>query len=229
MAGTVARDQCDTSKQYNNTDTTTQHRLSRRHRCHYTGAMLTRVALRFSARSRLPNVLPRCNHAVPSPLVLPIRTYATPGRPKSVVGEPSRPVKRAVKKAASKPRDGTSAAEKKVAAKKRKRAAKRAVTPEEAAQKAVREAARKEKATERKAAIKKRTKLQDLKATALPDAPKKTAFPSAYLAYWAEAVKERKANQGVKERVKEAATEWKQKSAADIEVQGPPFLPLPHL
>ncbi|PPJ60292.1 hypothetical protein CBER1_01319 [Cercospora berteroae] len=179
--------------------------------------MLTRVALRFSARSRLPNVLPRCNRAVPSPLVLPIRTYATPGRPKSVVGEPSRPVKRAVKKAASKPRDGTSAAEKKVAAKKRKPAAKRAVSPEEAAQKAIREAARKEKATERKAATKKRTKLQDLKATALPDAPKKTAYPSAYLAFWAEAVKERKTNQGVKERIKEAATEWKQQSAADIE------------
>ncbi|KAF2211594.1 hypothetical protein CERZMDRAFT_98475 [Cercospora zeae-maydis SCOH1-5] len=187
--------------------------------------MLTHMALRFSARSRLPNVivLPRCNRATPSPLVLPIRTYATPGRPKSVVGEPSRPVKRAVKNAAAKPRDGTSAAEKKIAAKKRKPASKQAATPEKAAKrlavstrKAERAAASKEKAAQRKAAIAKKTKLEDLKATALPEAPKKSVYSSTYQAFWAEAVRQSD-SENVNDRVKEAAAKWKQVSAADVE------------
>ncbi|KAM3419125.1 hypothetical protein BST61_g5073 [Cercospora zeina] len=188
--------------------------------------MFTHIALRFSARSRLPNVivLPRCKRALPSPLVLPIRTYATPGRPKTVVGEPSRPVKRAVKKAVAKPRDGTSAAEKKIAAKKKSEpASKRAVTPEQAAErqaevtkKAERAAIAKENTAKRKAATARRAKLEDLKATALPDAPRKVLYTSAYKAYWAEAVRNSNGSR-IQDQVKEVAAKWKQMSPADIE------------
>ena len=192
--------------------------------------MLERMLLRFPARSRVPHVLlpaPRdraAAAAVRLPLALPIRTYATPGRPKSVVGEPSRPVKRAVKKAAAKPADGTSAAEKKIAAKKR---SPRALTPEEAEKrqaaaekKAARDAARKQKASLRKASDKKKTKLEDLKTAALPDAPKKAQYSSAYQVYWSESAK---ATSGSEEKVtvkvKDAAAKWKEMSPADIEVR----------
>lgn len=189
--------------------------------------MLERMLLRFPARLRRPRVLlptPRDRAAaVTQPLAFPIRTYATPGRPKSVVGEPSRPVKRAVKKAAAELADGTSAAEKQIAAKKRNP---RTLTPEQtekrqaaAARKAVRDAGIKEKAALRKAFDKKKTKLEDLKTAALPDAPKKAQYASAYQVYWAEHAKIASgADEKITARIKEAASKWKQLPPADVEV-----------
>ncbi|KAI5370241.1 Putative High mobility group box domain-containing protein [Septoria linicola] len=194
--------------------------------------MLERMLSRVSVRSRaLPHISPSALHhqhtVVRQPLVLSIRTYATPGRPKSVVGEPSRTVKRAVKKAASKPNDGSSAAEKKIAAKARSPATKRtrALTPEQAAKrqeaadlKAARDAARKGRTAQRKAVEKKKTKIEDLKAAALPECPKRTGYTSAYQAYWSQTAKGSGGTAStINAMIKEAAAKWKEMGPADIE------------
>ncbi|KAK5116020.1 hypothetical protein LTR62_000476 [Meristemomyces frigidus] len=59
---------------------------------------------RLPIRSRLPLSRPIQHHSQAATSIVPChlrRTYATPGRPRNVVGEPSRPVKRSVKKAAA--------------------------------------------------------------------------------------------------------------------------------
>lgn len=187
--------------------------------------MLGRVLVRFPAR--LPRSLLQPKHGLHpnSSITLPIRTYATPGRPKSVVGEPSRPVKRNVKKSAAKPRDGSSAAEKKVASK--KRTSTRAKTPEQIAALKQKQAAKKEALAKRKAAQKAATKtsrekekLQELKKAAL-DPPKQRAAANAYITFFTEKARGHPASEGNKlpERAKEIAAEWKNISAADREVR----------
>lgn len=122
--------------------------------------MIGRALVRVPVRSRLIRPAYHCQqrHVVKAPTVVFLRTYATPGRPKSVVGEPSKPVKRAVKKAAAKPPSGDSPAEKLVAANKRNAAKKTAgskkkpLTPEQ-----------KEHAEQRK--LKKEERLTKAKAT----------------------------------------------------------------
>ncbi|KAF7195554.1 hypothetical protein HII31_03148 [Pseudocercospora fuligena] len=185
--------------------------------------MLGRVLVRFPAR--LPRSLLQPKHGLNpnSPILLPIRTYATPGRPKSVVGEPSRPVKRNVKKSAAKPRDGSSAAEKKVASKKRTTI--RGKTPEQIAaieqkRAATKEALAKRKAAQRAAgkASRDKEKLQELKKTAL-DPPKQRAAGNAYITFFAEKARGHLASENDKltERAKAIAAEWKNISAADRE------------
>jgi len=200
--------------------------------------MLERMLLRFPVRSRMPLVLlhsPRDRAAagVRAPFALALassvktRSYATPGRPKSVVGEPSRPVKRAVKKAANEPADGNSAPKGQVAAKKRTPTSTRALTPEKAKQqkdaaekKDARAAALKAKAALRKSSDRKKAKLKDLKAAALPDAPRRVVYYSAYQLYWSEHVKATvDTNATTTARTKEAAMKWKELSAADLEVR----------
>ncbi|KAK1811995.1 hypothetical protein LTR12_013611 [Friedmanniomyces endolithicus] len=77
------------------------------------------------------------------------RTYATPGRPRKVVGEPSKPVKRAVKRAAAKATDPDSPVKEIVKPRKRSPAAKPATAKKAAA--ASDEAATPDKAVVKKA------------------------------------------------------------------------------
>lgn len=163
--------------------------------------MIGRALVRVPVRSRLIRPAYRCRHGLvaKAPTVLFQRTYATPGRPKSVVGEPSKPVKRAVKKAAAKPPTGDSPAEKLVAADKRK-AVKKKLTPEQkelAKQRKLdnKERLAKAKATEkaRKDKLKAQTKanaakeeLKELKKTALQ--PPKAKSNTSYNFFFVEVV-----------------------------------------
>jgi len=187
--------------------------------------------LRWPASTRLLSAaLPSTLHT--STRVLAIRTYATPGRPKSVVGEPSRPVKRAVKRAAAKPADGKSAAEKKLAASKRKAAAKKReinLTDEqkaaqkerlEAAQAALKARQEKQKLKGKEAAQKE--KLVELKKLALDPPPCPSV--SAYTTFTAEKIRamgplvgEDGQRLALGDRMKSVAAEWKALGPADIE------------
>ncbi|CZT16636.1 uncharacterized protein RCC_02471 [Ramularia collo-cygni] len=193
--------------------------------------MIGRTMLRWPASTRvLSTALP---HTAPvSTRILAIRTYATPGRPKSVVGEPSRPVKRAVKRAAAKPADGTSAAEKKLAASKRKAAAKKSqivLTEEQKAEQKERlakaQAAMKERQTKQKADAKKRVEKDRavvLKKLALD--PPSRYKPSAYTCFTSEKIKasgsltdEDGRKHALGDRMRSVAAEWKALGPADIE------------
>ncbi|CAK4032075.1 Hypothetical predicted protein [Lecanosticta acicola] len=150
--------------------------------------MIGRALLRLPVRSRLLRLTGyQCQHGTiaRTPTVFAVRTYATPGRPKRVVGEPSRPVKRSVKKAAAKPADGTSAAEKKTAVKKRK-AAKKPAAKKQKAPLTV------EQKAEKKARSKKRSdaaKLKELKEAALKP-PKVNARASPWMVFMQEKLRE---------------------------------------
>lgn len=210
--------------------------------------MIGRALARVPVRSRLIRSAYHCQHGqgAQAPAGLFLRTYATPGRPKSVVGEPSKPVKRAVKKAAAKPLTGDSPAEKKVATNKRnaaKKAAgskKKALTPEQkerAEQRKLKQQERlaKEKATEkaRKTKLKAQTKasaekeeLRELKEAALkPPAGKR---PTSYTIFFTEIMKKHDLGVGDNQERKDAlgraardaAAQWKNLSPAEREVSG---------
>jgi hypothetical protein len=184
--------------------------------------MLVRVLLRCGA----PAIVRPATRSV----VLPFRSYATPGRPKSVVGEPSRPVKRAVKKAAAKPADGSSPAEKKVAAKrtaaakKSKKAApkKKTLTEEQVARLNDRQV----KAKARQQARSEKDKLAELKQAALN--PPKVVHDNPYTYFMTEKFKQMgpfedvATNQALTRaftsRVAAVGAEWKSLNAADREV-----------
>lgn len=208
--------------------------------------MIGRTLVRIPVRSRLIRPAYQCQHDVVAkvPVVLPLRTYATPGRPKSVVGEPSKPVKRAVKKAAAKPATGDTAAEKKVAANKRNASKKtsgtqkKALTPEQkerAEQRAAKKQERleKEKAAKktRQAKLKERAKaksekqqIKDLKEAALK--PPKPSKVSAYVVFVAEQAKNYDLSGGSAQEhraklgkfAKESSEQWKNMSPAELEV-----------
>lgn len=152
------------------------------------------------------------------------RQLSPAGRPKKAVGEPSNPVKRAVKKTAKKPASSkTDAAAKKLAQKKKlaekkaaaakKAKAKRVLTPEQ---------------VEKKKAALQKAELKDLKKAAL-EPPVTVGRASAYL----EFVKEKSrdwvksspsstgltSKQALAEYSKGVAAAWKQLSPADIEVR----------
>lgn len=152
-----------------------------------------------------------------------LRSYATPGRPRTAVGEPSRPVKRAVKRDA-RSADGGEAKKRvqarKASAKAKKKAApkkpvKKVLTPEQQAKK------------EAKAAS---TKIKELKKTALKP-PTTGQRVTAYNVFIGEHTRGRKvgAGQSAPEALKEANGEWKTLSPADIEVRRaiPPLSPCP--
>lgn len=192
--------------------------------------------LRWPASARLLSAPLPC--ALPtSSLVLPIRTYATPGRPKSVVGEPSRPVKRAVKRAAAKPADGTSPAEKKLAASKRKAAAARRRPELTEEQKAAQQerlqnarAAMKARQERQKAKTKaqaEKLKTAELKTVALEPPPR--AHGSGYTMYTSEKIKAMgplgkgdtvaNSRSALGARMKEVANNWKGLGPAEVEVR----------
>lgn len=195
--------------------------------------MIGRATLRWPASARL--LLTSAPSTTPiSALPAPLRAYSTPGRPKSVVGEPSRPVKRAVKLAAGSPADGKSVAEQKLLASKLNAAAKRkkevVLTDEQkAAQQERLEAARaavKARLEKKKAATKARAakdKLAELKKTALN--PPKRPYATPYTVYTTEKLRgtvlqpqdgSPKPNIGA--RVKEVAAIWKSLEPAEVEV-----------
>ncbi|WPG99144.1 Hypothetical protein R9X50_00195500 [Acrodontium crateriforme] len=183
------------------------------------------VLLRLQGPSRLLRPTACNTSAKFAPIILHSarRAFATPGRPKGAVGEPSKPVKRAVKKAAAS--SGKSAATKKVASKKKtatkKKPVKKVLTEEQKARREKTAANRKVKT----AAAKKKTQLADLKAAALE--PPKIAPASAYLVF----SKETRSGGGeslkgaspsdikasLAKRTRETAAEWKNLSPADIE------------
>ncbi|EGP91364.1 uncharacterized protein MYCGRDRAFT_89562 [Zymoseptoria tritici IPO323] len=186
-------------------------------------------------RMLLRRGVPAVVRPVTRTIVLPIRSYATPGRPKSVVGEPSRPVKRAVKKAAAKPADGSSPAAKNVAAK-RDAAAKKSkkTSPTKRQPKQLTEAQtaalkeRQAKAKARKQVVVEKEKLNELKRIAL--SPPKLVGDNPYAVFTKEKNKERGSLSTASEsstretrlknftkRVTAVAAEWKSLNAAERE------------
>lgn len=194
--------------------------------------MIGRAMLRWPVSARLL-LAPHASTAPTSTLLLPLRAYATPGRPKTVVGEPSRAVKRAVKRDAAAPADGTSPAERKLAASKRNAAAKKSklqLTEEEIAVQEERmeaaKAAAKARREKKKAATKARAekdRLVELKKVAL-DAPSRP-FASAYTSYTAEQfgitplTDENGTKLALADRMRKIAATWNTLPPADIEVR----------
>jgi flagellar biosynthesis GTPase FlhF len=148
------------------------------------------AALRRPLQARLRSIA-----APPTQSSLCIRTFSyaprllTPaGRPKKAVGEPSRPVKRAVKAKAKEPASTkTDAAAKKIAEK--EKAAKKKAAEKEKKKKAA--AAKKEKPAltpeqvERKTAALQKAEIKDLKKAAL-EPPAKNGVRNAWLAFMKE-------------------------------------------
>lgn len=112
------------------------------------------------------------------------RLYATPGRPRTAVGEPSKTIKRSVKKTASKtPKDGDSAAVKQVKEKKASAAKKKKNAVAKPKKKAPK------KLTEQQVAAKKaktqKDKIKALKAVALKP-PRGARTKSAWMTFFSE-------------------------------------------
>lgn len=175
------------------------------------------VLLRWPATARL---------SAPSPLLqnhrdLPLRKllapqrrlYATPGRPKSVVGEPSKTVKRAVKRAAAKTTSSDTLPTKNTAKKsKTKTAAKKKTTGKPLTE---------EQKTAR-AAKQQREMKKALRAAALE--PPKVAHSNAYQQFFADRMKAFFSSTPpdstpriAKNNSRAIAQEWKQLAPADIE------------
>jgi len=202
--------------------------------------MIGRALLRFPLRARLLRPLPYSGQTDVSarlPIVaLALRSYATPGRPKKVVGEPSRPVKRAVKRAASEPNTGDSAAEELVEAKKRnavvkkkKKSAKKTLSPEQEAAAAEKAALKKqqakasaEKKKQRARVSADKQKLVDLRKQALE--PPVLVKVNAWNVFTAERSKgisipgtQEERQQLFTKLVRERTEAWKSLSPAELE------------
>jgi hypothetical protein len=194
------------------------------------------VALRRPLHARL-----RTTAAPQTPFALAIRTFThaptlldTAGRPRKAVGEPSRPVKRAVKKAAKKPatpEDEALLAEKKRVAKEKLAAARQKQKKLDAAEKKkAREAAMTPEQVERKRANLLKAEVNDLKKAAL-----KPPFPpnvSAWTTFMSEKGKDLKASfdpsvkttqavveSTMAEHTKRVSAAYKDLSAGELEVR----------
>ncbi|KAF1821057.1 uncharacterized protein K489DRAFT_263909 [Dissoconium aciculare CBS 342.82] len=197
--------------------------------------MLARLPV-SSAGSRLVH----CHRHIRRPIVRIVafhatRTYATPGRPKSVVGEPSKPVKRATsratgtsttsaKRTTTKTAKSTKAAAKKPRAK--KAAPKKAATkkkPKRVTLTEEQKAAQKAKLLKRKTSEKKKADLLEiktLKEQALAPPVPVTGNRNAYNVYVAEAMKGAKGSNGdVTSAFAHVAKQYKSLSAAEKEVR----------
>ncbi len=196
--------------------------------------VVSRLA-RLPLYARLPFRPSQCPLEVVSTIAQ--RSYASPGRPRKTVGEPSRPVKRAVKRTA-KATDGGPAkrqvkAKKDVAAAKKKTA--KAAAPPASKKKRAPKAVTEEQKAAAKAKIAKAKDADLKKATLKP--PSNRAI-SAYNAFMAEKRKGAPAgemqgpdvSQKMSAMMKELAAEWKSLSPAELEVRLiPTLIPLsPH-
>lgn len=206
------------------------------HSSHWTGnktlITVTMIGRRVGVLFQLPlqsrllrtNPVPAHQHQLPIRTLAcqPRRGYATPGRPRKAVGEPSRPVKRAVNRTSSaatssadSPAKQKTDARKKTAAKKKPAKAPKKVLTEE--QKAV------------KAARADKLKMTELRKAALAPPPAGSGASSAYIEFTKERahrLKERRADdssanhkQLLAEHAREVASEWKNATPAEVEVR----------
>lgn len=191
------------------------------------------VLLRFPGPARLPASTPfQQQHHLPVRTLLfqSRRSYATPGRPRKAVGEPSRPVKRAVKRSAATATSSDSPAKKKNDAKKEKAAKKPAVKKA-----APRKTLTEEQKAAKKAAMKassEKAKIAELKKVAL-DPPADGSRIYAWRIFFAEKMKDLKVptsgdagqdkraahTQRLAENARAVASQWKQISPEDLEVR----------
>lgn len=152
-------------------------------------------------------------------IVLAKRSYASPGRPRKTVGEPSKPVKRAAKKTAKATND---TATKQVKAKKKTAATKKAK-----AKPKPKKRTRKELTEEQKAAASVRlakAKITDLKKAALK--PPSVRAVSAYNAYCKEKLtgvdgdnmRGPNRTQSMRDVMRPVVEGWKSLSPAELEV-----------
>jgi hypothetical protein len=181
----------------------------------------------------------RCHHHVRRPIVRVVvlqagRTYATPGRPKSVVGETSKAVKRTTSRAqgASTSSKATAARTKSSKSTVKKPAAKKATSKKAAShkkkpvKKALTEeqkAAQQEKKLKRKASDKKKAdqeNIRALKQQALkPPVPPGGGGATSFTAYMADAIKSSAAaDKPLVDRFAEAAKRYSTLSASEKEV-----------
>jgi len=184
--------------------------------------------LRLPIAARLPIRTTAFQHDLTSRALIGClqRYYATPGRPRSTVGEPSRPVKRAAKRQAKSTVE-TTAADKQVKAKKAK-ATEKAKKPKTAAAKKPKSVRKKAEPTEEQKAAKAqrvaRANLADLKKAALNPPPRRNG--SAYNVYFKEKLKgvDVKGAEGADSRekflnvTKPVIAAWKNVSPAELEV-----------
>ena len=169
------------------------------------------------------------------------RYYATPGRPRKAVGEPSRPVKRAAKRQA-KDTSGTDPATKlvkarktaaksttKKAAPKKTRAKKPLTETQKAAQAAAQEKAtlRKDKAKAKRAEEKEKAKTKELRELALSP-PTLGRTRTAWAMFLQEKTAGLKEKGGASLMSKQASEEWKSITPAQREVHPPPNQPPSH-
>lgn len=149
------------------------------------------------------------------------RTYATPGRPKKAVGEPSKTVKRDVKRAAADKTKPTKAASKlKDAPKKKKKVVKEKAPLTDAQKERLARIAKNKEVKLQKAEI------AELKKIALPE-PKtlySTRQVTAWMVYNGAYQQEHRTTLG--EATKEASRLFKELSASELEVGLLPALPL---
>ena len=156
-------------------------------------------------------------------------TPSRPGRPKKAVGEPSRPVKRAVKRAAKSPKEDAATqkvkARRETAQKKKKAAAKpkkKTLTEEQKARQAELKAKRKAKT----AKDVQKANITELKKLAL-DPPVVNKY-SAYILFIKDrlsgggemkGLKHADINQAFKDRTKRITEEWRNLTPAELEVR----------
>lgn len=143
------------------------------------------------------------------------RHYATPGRPRKAVGEPSKPVKRAAKRqarAVSKDDPASKLVKSRKTAKSRSK--KSPAAPKKKAKKVLTE-----KQKEAKEARKEKEKIKELRALAL-DPPKSGGSLGAYQMFVRETVQGRKGASAAV-AVKDASHEWKSVTPAQQEVHIP--------
>lgn len=173
------------------------------------GRQVSNSLCRLSTHARLPwRSSPfQCQHDLSSLALLcsSHRFYATPGRPRKAVGEPSKPVKRAVKRSAKSASSPDSPAKEKVTAKKK------------AAEKKKPKPKARQLTPEQKAVQKSKAQISELKKAALSP-PSRTKM-SAYLMFMKENLKDTdESKASMKDRFKTVVPQFKNLSSAELEV-----------
>lgn len=167
-----------------------------------------------------PVSLLRTTTVSPKVIFVSQRTYATPGRPKKAVGEPSKTVKRDVKRAAADKTKPTKAASKLKNAPKKKEVVKEKAPLTDAQKERLARIAKNKELKLQKAEI------AELKKIALPE-PKtlySTRQITAWMVYNGTYQQEHRSNLG--QATREASRLFKELSASELEVGLLPTLPL---
>lgn len=181
------------------------------------------VLFQLPAQSRLLQTTrsqQQCDLSVRTLLSQPRRLYSTPGKPRKAVGEPSRPVKRAVKRDAAKATSSAESPAKQTTDARKKAAAKK--TPVKKPKKELTEEQKAVKAA--KAAKLKETELK--KAALQPPKNAKTSAWTMFVAEKASAMKSRvegvrdvkQIRQIVGDYMKDVVQQWKNCTPAEVEV-----------